>query len=93
MLKKGTFEYLGFSKIDSPMVFEENMYSSSSSSARRFQDSRISDSTSRARAASNDVRKKYFQNFKFSKTVSPMVFEFILIKRKYKDYSSSASRI
>ena len=73
MSKKGTFEYLGFSKIDSPMVFEENMYSSSSSSARRFQDSRISDSASRARAASNDVRKSPFRNFAFSKMVGPMV--------------------
>ena len=74
MLKKGTFEYLGFSKIDSPMVFEENMYSSSSSSAKRFQDSRISDSASGARAASNDVRKRHFRNFAFSKIVGPNLF-------------------
>ena len=34
MLKKGTSEYLGFQKIDSPMVFEENMYSGPSSTVR-----------------------------------------------------------
>ena len=66
MLKKDTFEYLGFSKIDSHMVFEENMYSGSSSSARRLQDSRNSDSASGARAASNDITKSHFGNFAFS---------------------------
>ena len=35
--------------------------------------------------------KGTFEILNFSKR--PMVFEFILIKRKYKDYSSSASRI
>ena len=79
MLKKGTFEYFGFSKIDSPMVFEENMYSGPSSSANGFQASRISASASGARAASNDFRKSHFRNFEFSKMVSPMVFEFILM--------------
>ena len=70
------------------MVFEEKLYSGSSFSAKRFQDSWNSDSASGARAASNDARKRYYRNFEFSKTVSPMVaryvrsyaaFEFILM--------------
>ncbi len=80
MLKKGTFKYLGFSKIESPMVFEENMCLGFSSSARRFQASWISDLASGARAASNDIRKRHFGNFAFSKMVGPMVFEFILMQ-------------